>query len=244
MNKLANDVAKNPSLAVMKKKMTLQIDATFAAYQLVMNTERRKQYDKDIGLVEKRAATGSSMAGKNANEVMFSRQEYVKDESEDDKNGRDNFSAPFITNVSPIRREQRPRDEEDLPPASKMLQSLDQLSLDKSSLNRSVDSPAGVSEFDEHQMANDSEVNYNHTTTLRKYGRNKITDSKEKRSRRQMEEAINTHGQDDESDGESFAYEEIDAEGCVNLFALNFNSCPCVQSFDDDDNDEESVLYD
>ncbi|KAL7495697.1 hypothetical protein ACHAWT_006879 [Skeletonema menzelii] len=247
-----DDAAKNPSL---KRKVMLQIDACFAAYQIVINAEKRKQYDKAIGL--------AMMAEEKKNENKFYRQEDVKGSFEDDDENdeckvsvarKSDYvqlspimadSVPKLLVLGPHSPEQSPHDEVDeiITPAHEKSKPLDRISLDKATcLDEPIISPTAVSEFDEHRIAiaNDDNDDASYTS-LHKSGRTKKSrrsrrKSKEKSSRRHREkkEVIGTRERDVESD------EELD------LFALYLNTCPCVQRTDHGEygSDEESVLYD
>ena len=244
----------NPS---MKRKLMLQIDASFAAYQIVINAEKRKEYDEAIGL--------PSMEEEKRNEVNSCQQDYdVKgsfedDDEEDEVNvslaRKSNYvqlspiiaeSAPKLLDVSPQSPEPSPHDEVDeiiTPPAHhEKSKPQDRVSLDKDLLDEPIISPTMVSEFDnnEHRIAiatdDDDDASY---TSLHKSGRSRRSRRKPKkkssrRRQREKKKAISTRSRDVESDDE----EELD------IFALYLNTCPCVQSTDEYGSDEESVLYD
>eukprot|EP00985_Skeletonema_marinoi_P035194 scaffold45930_cov219-Skeletonema_marinoi.AAC.2 len=256
--------------AAMRKSTRLQIDATFAAYQILMNTEKRKKYDKAIGLVVEQP-TFVTMTNQK-------REEYVKDLFEDDEDddvkpsvarkieyvqpslSLTDFSTPMMQRKLPVVSPdfKVPPAEADSPTAVSIF--------DKSRIADS--SPTEVSEFDVFRIANndddDDEASY---TSLHKSGGKKKSQRsrksrKGKSSRREREKQgeIASRDRDTESDEdsfvheesnvdacvdilqESFAHEESNIGACVDIFGLYLNALPCVQSADDDD-EEESVLY-
>ena len=264
MDRVANDVA-------LRKSIRLQIDATFAAYQILMNTEKRKKYDKAIGLVVEQP-TFVTMTNKK-------REEYVKDLFEDDDDddvkpsvaGKIEYVQPSlsITDFStPMMQRKLPVVSPDFKvPPPEVHEFVQRFSLDEAFIiDGQVDSPRAVSifdksriadssptevsEFDVFRIANNDDDDDASYTSLHKSGRKKKSQRsrksrKEKSSRRQREKQgeIDARDGDTESDEDSFVQEESNIDACVDMFgAMYLDGFPCVQSAHDDD-EEESVLY-
>mmetsp|Transcript_21625 Transcript_21625/g.36936 ORF Transcript_21625/g.36936 Transcript_21625/m.36936 type:complete len:345 (+) Transcript_21625:689-1723(+) len=281
LDRVADDVA-------LRKSTRLQIDATFAAYQILMNTEKRKKYDKAIGLVVEQP-TFVTMTNQK-------REEYVKDLFEDDEDddvkpsparkieyvqpslSLTDFSTPMMQRKLPVVSP-----EFKVPPAE-VHEFVQRFSLDEAFIiDGQADSPTAVSIFDKSRIAdssptevsefdvfrianNDDDDDASYTSLHKSGGKKKSQRSRKSRkgksSRREREKQgeIASRDRDTESDEdsfvheesnvdacvdilqESFAHEESNIGACVDIFGLYLNALPCVQSADDDD-EEESVLY-
>ena len=100
LDKVARELEHNPSNennALLQKKLMLRRDATLAAYQIVINPEKRKRYDKAIGLASKSKQpvttnTSSTLAATTKEKKNPNKQEYVKDLFEDDEIFSDKLS--------------------------------------------------------------------------------------------------------------------------------------------------------
>mmetsp|Transcript_8590 Transcript_8590/g.12893 ORF Transcript_8590/g.12893 Transcript_8590/m.12893 type:complete len:364 (+) Transcript_8590:119-1210(+) len=245
LDRVADDVA-------LRKSIRLQIDATFAAYQILMNTEKRKKYDKAIGLVVEQP-TFVTMTNQK-------REEYVKDlfEDDDDDDGKPSVAGKIeyvqpslsITDFStPMMQRKLPVVSPDfkVPPAE-VHEFVQRFSLDEAFIidgqadspkaasifdkSRIADSsPTEVSEFDVFRVANnvvDDDASY---TSLHKPGRKK----KSQRSRKSRKD-IDARDRDFESDEDSFVQEESNIDACVDILQDSFaheesNIGACVDVF-------------
>jgi curved DNA-binding protein CbpA len=237
LDNLAIDYLKNPSedKAQLKMRIMLQRDATYAAYQVVINAQKRKQYDKAISLVvAEQLAVITSSAEKKKKEPP-GRKEYVTDTFEV------NDLQPSPDQTVSTRKQIK----------------LPVVSPNKHDLYGPADSPTAVSEFDESRKAVDDDVEASYDASLGKpsSGRRKKSlrssrSSREKSSRREREDkkkaAIDTYYEDiyDSDVSKSFANDEVpsNADACIDIIASYMSSaCPCVNISNVDDDD--SIYY-
>ncbi|KAL7439245.1 hypothetical protein ACHAXM_007857 [Skeletonema potamos] len=264
LTKLAEDYTKYPSKdnAHTRTRIMLKRAATDAAYQIVINPEKRKQYDTSIGLVvEQPAAT--NLAEKNGKfEEVTEQQDFLKSMSEDDENNdvklsvarKIQYSQPSTPTKFASTRHDNDKVVKEvaqvhgIPALTRLTTVKDERRPDEC-LYGLVESPTAVSEFDESTNADEDEAsdimslgkpsNRIKKNSLRQHSRRSLS----RRKREKKKAVIDTYYRDiydsDQSDDVTFLYEEDstadDTCTCVHLLESMLRTCVNFSDEEDDD---------